>query len=361
MTYISSASAGIQNVRQPRVYISIGGAMIPALTATVTRKATRHADTFSAELSVTEATKFGFDCATWADWDPDQDVSVVMSAMAGGGDQTVMITGKIDLPVLTMETQTVSISGRDKSGGLTEKKRNQKFQNQKASDIVSTIAKDHGLNPVIVDTGDFAGKVYTQDLATLALNRADYEVLSQLAQREGYRWYVEGDDLVFEPKEAGGYGTYAIQYTPPGAGSAAYSVGNVITLKLGKDSTASRPQKVTAAGWHHGNKKLYKATANASGKGTTVEHRLHLNGNNQSQLEKKAKSHLNDMIRHELNLTATLPGDLSLDPHMALSLTGTGTIYDTTYQIDEVEFSMGWDDGFEATVHAKGSKSGRVQ
>ena len=94
----------------------------------------------------------------WADWDPDQDVSVVMSSAFGGGDQTVMITGKVDLPVLTMETQTVSLSGRDKSGSLTEKKRNQKFQNQKASDIVSTIAKDHGLNPVIADTGDFAGK-----------------------------------------------------------------------------------------------------------------------------------------------------------------------------------------------------------
>ena len=186
-------------------------------------------------------------------------------------------------------------------------------------------------------------------------------MLSQLAQREGFRWYVEGDDLVFEPKEAGGYDTYAIQYVPTGNGGAAYVIGNVLTLKLGKDSTASRPHKVTAAGWHHGRKKLYKATAEASGRGTPVEHRLHLNGNDQGQLEKKAKSHLNDMVRHELNLSATLPGDLSLDPHMALSLTGTGTIYDTTYQIDEVEFSMGWDTDFIVAVHAKGSKSGRVQ
>ncbi len=136
------------------------------------------------------------------------------------------------------------------------------------------------------------------------------------------------------------FSTYQATWSPPGQ-LRAYAVGNVLTLKLGKDSTASRPQTVTAAGWHHGKKKLYKATSSASGKGTPVEHRLHHNGHEQSQLQKKADSFRDDVIRHELNLSATMPGDPTLDPHMGLSLSGTGTIYDTTYQIDEIEFSLG--------------------
>ena len=283
-----------------------------------------------------------------------------MSTLPDGSDQTTMVSGKIDMPVLTMEAMSVSISGRDKSASLTEKKRNQKFLNQKSSDIVSTIAQDHGLNPVIVDTGDFSGKVYTQDLARLALNRSDYEILSQLAVREGFRWYVEGDDLVFEPKEATGFGTYSATWYPPNV-AAPYAIGNVLTLKLGKDSTASRPQTVTAAGWHHGKKKLYKVTSSASGTGTPVEHRLHHNGHEQDQLQKKADSFRDDIIRHELNLSATMPGDPTLDPHMGFSLAGTGTVYDTIYQIDEIEFTCSWGDGLAMTVQAKGSKSGRTQ
>lgn len=359
MTYVDLGGQRVPAVRYPRAFLQIGTANIPVLTATVTRKAVRHADSFSATLSVTSAAEFGFGYAEWADWDPDQDVAVIMSSLANMADQAVMITGKIDMPVLTMETQTVSISGRDKSASLTEKKRNTKFQNQSAADIVKTIANDHGLNPVVVATGSLAGKYYTQDLASLALNRSDYEVLSQLAVREGYRWYVEGDDLVFEPKETGSAGVYQLRYVPPNAES--FATGNVLTLKLGKDSTASRPQTVTAAGWHHGKKQLFKAAVAVPGKGTPVEHRLHHNGHDQSQLETKAKAFANDMVRHELNLTATAPGDPSLDPHMGLSLTGTGTIYDTAYQIDEVEFSIGYDDGFDMTIQAKGSKPGRAQ
>ncbi len=360
MSYVDQGGQRILNVRFPRAFLQIGKSKIPVETAAVTRKATRHADTFSATIAITEAAEFGFDYPQWADWDPDQDVAILMSTLADGSDQTTMVTGKIDMPVLTMEAMSVAISGRDKSASLTEKKRNQKFLNQKSSDIVSTIAKDHGLNPVIVDTGDFSGKVYTTDLSRLALNRSDYETLSQLAVREGFRWYVEGDDLVFEPKEAGGFSTYKATWSPPGT-AAPYAVGNVLTLKLGKDSTASRPQTVTAAGWHHGKKKLYKATSSASGKGTPVEHRMHHNGHEQDQLQKKADSFRDDVIRHELNLSATMPGDPTLDPHMGLSLSGTGTIYDTTYAIDEIEFSLGWDGGLDMTVQAKGSKSGRTQ
>ena len=68
--------------------MQVGGAKIPVLTATVTRKAVRHADSFSATIAVDEAAQFGFDYPDWADWDPDQDVTILMPSLAGMADLT---------------------------------------------------------------------------------------------------------------------------------------------------------------------------------------------------------------------------------------------------------------------------------
>ncbi len=358
MSYIDTLSGGSGSFRAPRVWVQIGEAKIRAIKATVTRKATRHADTFSADLSITAAAVYGFDLPQWADWDPDQDVAILMASQAGGGDETTMITGKVDIPTIDADNHTVTITARDKSASLTQKRRAQQFKNQKSSDIVPTIAQDHGLNPVIMSTDAFAGKAYTADFATLALNRTDFEFLSQLADREGFRWYVEGDDLVFEPKEAAGGAVCQAYWYPPSADAPAS--GNVTALKMGKNSEAARPVSVTAKGWHHGKKKLYKATSTATGKGQSLEYTLHHNGNDQSQLEKKAKSRRDDIIRHELNVTCTMPGDLTVDPHTAWQLQGTGTIYDQTYAIDEVEFVMGWEEDFDMHITARGARPGRT-
>ncbi len=355
MSFISSTA---ESVSAPRHWLGVNGALIPLIVSSVSRKATQNADTFEATLPIDAAAEFGFGLAEWADWNPSQEVSILYATQADGGDRQLMISGTIDRPEIKLAEMTVSISGRDKSSKLMENRRNEKFANQKASDIATKIAKDAGLNPVVVDTGDFAGKAYTADIAHLVQNRIDYEVLSLLAEREGYRWYVEGDNLYFEPKTSDS-AVFPLHWAPPGV-AAAYAVSNCIDLVLNKNSTAGRPTTVTYAGWHHGKKKLYKATASASGVGDPVKHRFHHNGNTQDQLEKKAKSHLRDLIRHELGIIAVVPGDLSLDPRMQVSLAGTGTIFDQTFDIDSLDFEMGWDQPFTVTIDAKGAKQGRA-
>ncbi len=358
MTYIGTASTAAGLVRAPRCWVQIGEAQVPAVKVSVTRKSTRNADTFSAELAITATTAYGFDMAAWADWDPSQDVSILISTAFDQSDVTTMVAGKIDLPVIKCSDMMVTITARDKSASLTEKRRNQKFLNQKSSEGATQIAQDNGLNPVVVDSGDFSGKLYTDDTAHLVLNRTDYETMNRFAEREGFRWYVEGDNLYFEPKTSDTT-VYPIFYCPPGT-AAPYAVGNCTELTLSKNSTAARPHNVNASGWHHGKKKLYKATAAASGSGDPVDINLYYNGNTQDQLQKKAAAHLKDRIRHELSIEVQLPGDLAIDPRMQAGLTGTGTIFDQTFDIDTIEFEVGWDDGFDMTVTAKAAKQGRT-
>lgn len=344
--------------RAPRCYLRIGGVKVACESATVKLKSTRSGNTFSAVLAIGETRKAGFDYAEWADYQPD-DVTVVMSSALNFGDETDMITGKIDKPEIDWLTGRVSVSGRDKTGELTEKRRSQKFQNQKSDEVVKTIAGDHGLSVSGAGGGlDFAGKIYTQDTVHLTVNKTDFEIISDLAEREGYRWYVQGTTLYFEPKEQDGADTYQIQFTPPGAGGA-IGTGNLLSLRTWRNMTAARPHKVNVRSWHHEEKKLYNGKAEAGGVGAPVEHEHHHNGRNDAQAEKLAKSRLANAIRHDCNVSITAPGDLAIDPRQKLQLTGTGTIYDQTYDIDTVELSMDWGKGFTMDIESKAPKQGR--
>lgn len=341
-------------VRYPRCWLSVNGAMIPCIKAEVTRKSKRAADTFDAELSITEAAKYGITLQQWADWQP-VDVSVIMSSAFGEADKQTMITGKVDKPSIHWTQMHVTVHGRDKSASLTEKKRNQKFQNKKASEIVSEIAQDHGLSPVVVDTGDHAGKKYDADLTHLVLNRSDYEVVSDLAEREGYRWYVDGNSLYFEPKETES-DVFAVYYKPPTPND--YATGNIIELTTSRNMTAARKHKVKVKSWHHRDKKAYEAEAEADGVGDTVEYEHHHNLRSQDQVDKLAKSRLHNAKRHDCGVSIRMPGDLNLNVRQKLQLFGTGTIFDQTYDIDEVRFVMGWGEPFTMHISCKAPKGG---
>lgn len=344
-------------VRQPRCWLLVNGAAIPCLSAEVTRKSKRSADTFSASMAIGTTQMFGMGLADWADYQPG-DVSIIFATQAGAGDQTVMITGTIDTPAINWDDMTVAVSGRDKSGPLTEKRRSQKFLNQKASDIASQIAQDHGLSASVVPTSDNAGKTYSSDTAHIVLNRSDFEIMSDLADGQGYRWYVDGTTLYFEPKEQDS-DVYSATWYPPGA-VAPYGVASIYSLGTHRNMTAAKPHNLTVASWHHHDKKQYTSTATAGGVGSEpVEIDHHHNMRNQDQVNKLAASRLADAIRHDCNVTATGPGDLTVNARMKFQLSGTGTIYDQTYDIDSVAFQMGWDRFFEMTIEAKIAMSGR--
>jgi hypothetical protein len=60
-----------------------------------------------------------------------------------------------------------------------------------------------------------------------------------------------------------------------------------------------------------------------------------------------------------MNVSATIHIDLSVDVRQKMQLTGTGSIYDQSYDIDDAVFSIGWEQA--ATVHltCRSKKEGR--
>lgn len=342
-------------VRYPSGYVRIGEARLPFISASVSRSAKRHGDTFSALLSITKTAEQGFDLAAWTDWDP-QDATIVFSTAPGGSDEREMVTGLVDEPNVSLEAMRVSISGRDKSASLTEKRRNEKFANQKPEEIAGKIAKEHGLTLSFQGQGDFSGHIYDQDTANLVLNRTDFEAMSTLAEMIGYRWYVDGKTLYMEPKDQGN-GAFNLVWIPPEPGQ--FGQANIRKLSLKRNTSAARPHRVKVKSWHHRSNKLFSYEAKVDGRGNPLAYEFHHNGKNQAQVEKLAKSRLRDAIRHDLGITFMGPGDLTADVRMVCNLSGTGTIFDQAYAADDITWDMDYGGEFTMVVNANAAKQGR--
>lgn len=356
MPFIDAASAGSSNLNAPKAWLVVNGISIPCEAATVTRKSERTADTFSATILINISAALGMSLAEWADYQPG-DVSVVMSTDPTGADKTTMILGTIDEPTINWLEMTVSVSGRDKSGSLSETRRSQKFQNQSSSDIVNKIASDHGLTAAATSLSAFAGKIYTQDTVHLTLNRSDHEILSDLAEREGFRWYVDQNTLYFEPKTSQA-NSFALKWCPPGV-VAPYGVASFSDLRTSRNMTAAKPHRMNVNSWNHKDKQKYAGTASAGGIGDpiTIDHQH--NGKTQAQADALAASRIKSATRHECTILAQCPGNLTVDARQSLPLSGTGTIFDQTYEIDSVEFDFISGGGLTMSIEAKTAKAGR--
>lgn len=73
----------------------------------------------------------------------------------------------------------------------------------------------------------------------------------------------------------------------------------------------------------------------------------------QQDAQQRAQQIYNDIIRHELKMTAELPGDNILTPNTMVSVSGTQTPFDTTYYVESVSRRMSMDAGYCMSVRGK--------
>jgi uncharacterized protein involved in type VI secretion and phage assembly len=127
----------------------------------------------------------------------------------------------------------LTVTALDKSHRLGRETKVRTFQDQKYSEIVSTITQEVGLTARVEDT-----KVKFDYLIQTTTN---YAFLEEIAFRTGFEWQVEGNELIFEPRAA----------TTP------------ITVKYGDDvrrirarfSAASEATNVTVRSWDPASKR----------------------------------------------------------------------------------------------------------
>jgi len=350
--------------RQPRLQVLANGAPVAgAVRAEVASNNYYAADRFLVEvaLSADPATGAAFWSAT-----SDIVIEVRMSLSEFGiGSWQSLIVGAVDLVDIDPVNRVATIEGRDLTALLIEARTQETFSNHTSSEIATILAGRHGLTANVTATTAPVGRYYQleHDRTTLdQFSRAttEWDLLVFLAQQEGFDVFVSGTTLYFQPPTTATIP--ALTLVPFGT---ALAPANVTALTMERSLTLARDIEVTVKSWNSRQQNAFTQTARSSqappsrsGSLTPQQYvfvRPNLTTGEALQL---AQTKLAELTRHELIITATMPGELALTPRDIVALAGTGTAFDQIYHVDEIERRLSTDEGFVQQVRAKNSSVG---
>jgi hypothetical protein len=280
------------------------------------------------------------------------DNDATISVLARGAVAT-LFTGEVDDVAFDYIARTIHVTGRDKSKKLHDKKSNEKFLNQKTSDIVNTLIGRVGLSGDVFSSGNMAGKKLEQDYVKLTSNLNYAQIISKLAYIDGARWWVDQNGL--------------FHYAPYGSPTGNYSISinqdqepissDALKFRIRRNIEAGKTIKVTVKSWHPKKKQVFQSEKTVEGNGGPIEYEFHLPTMQQQDVDARATARANGKAQHEFKVTATVVGDPSVTAGMGLSVSGT-TFFDQTYDIDHTSHVFGMD-GYLTHITARSPKKGR--
>lgn len=274
------------------------------------------------------------------------------------------IVGYVDDPQFDMVGDVMVFTGRDLTSKLIDTK-NTLFQRAMspltASRIVATIAATVGLKAVVTATAEATpGGTYYQIIDSLLKSHCSYwDIVSKLAQIEGFQTYVVGHTLYFEPRVAPNSDPFVIQWTAPGAVGSPSS--NAIDLHLSRNLSIAKDLRVTVLSYNPKTHKTFTATATrpraGSGKAVPFQQEqayvFNVANKTQAQAQAIANAKLQELSLHEMNMRATMPADAALTPRNLVEVRGTQSAFDQTYFPTSITRNYSLTDGFTMTLLAK--------
>jgi phage protein D len=270
----------------------------------------------------------------------------------GIADLTLLMTARIDDLRLDPARSVLTLSGRDLTALFTDNKTDAKYPNMTSSAIVAALAaKFPALQTNIQPTTQLVGAYYDADQVQMQRQDSMWTLLTYLAQREGLQCFVLGRTLYF-----GAFGAvvsdapYAIVLQPP-TPQRPYPAANAEKLSFSHDMTLSGDVTVRVRSYHGAKNASYSATAKSTKAGKAIEkgatvaqsaqaYDFTFPGLTQADCAAKADQLLGDIAKHEMKMEATVPGDVQVFPWTPVTVAGTGTAFDTTYQISRISRSF---------------------
>lgn len=356
--------------RQPRPVIKINGAGVGGvIRLEVSNNQHFQSDYFTAEIALQGQP----DALNWAAWGDmtDGEIDVGIGFLDKTGvltNVTSYLVGLIDRVTVSQAENIVTIEGRDYSAALIDQATLEKFPQQTSSQIATTLATRHGLTPQVTATKTPVGSYFGQEYATTTQRQSEWDLLSYLAQKEGFQVYVRQKTLYFQPAVAPSGDSYALVWVPK-SDKAASPTGNLLTLQTKREMTLARDVIVTVTSHNAAEGKVVTQTAKSvnatrskqtgtkSIAQTYVVERPNLTA---EQALKLAQELLAEYSAHERVITGSMPGDNLLTFETPVTLTGTGTSWDQLYYLDRItrtlEFGHGYTMQFLAKNHTTTSQ-----
>lgn len=352
-------------VRNPRGMVKINGTPVAGwIDFEVDSNSYREADTFRVTFALSSLVA-PLD-ASWFTSQTTIGVELLAGfpanpASYGGSDLDSLIVGNVDEVSFDPAQRTLELSGRDLTSLLIDAKTAEKWQNQTASEVATTIATRHGLTPVVTATTETMGRFYQIDHVSTTSVETEWDFLCGVAQQMQFVVYVKGHELHFEPAPDP---TTAMQYpiTWTNADANGTFQSNTKRVSFTRTLTVGKTISVTVRSWNAKQRKGFTASYPVGhvhgikpGKATSpAQNYSYIIPNlTQDQATKRAQSIYNDIIKHEMRLNAELPADNDLSILNVIPVSGTGTAFDQTYYPESITRRMSINAGYSMDVRAR--------
>jgi phage protein D len=338
-------------VRQPRLRVFVDGtALAGVMAATVVSNNYFAADRFHVAVALgadpTRSTAFWADTASVT-----VDVQVALDGMSWAS----LIVGTVDQVDIDPLNGSLNLTGRDQSTALIEARTQETFANRTSSEIAGILAARHGLSTDIQTTSTPVGRYWQLEHDQTTLDHfshitTEWDLLVALAEHESFNLWVADGTLHFRAPVGATTPAMVLQPT------------DLISLRLERVLALAQTVEVTVKSWQSRQGVMVSQSASATqGNGTATTNYVYLVPNlTASAALELAQRRLAELTQHERVLVAEMPGELDLTPRMLLGLQGTGTAFDQSYQIDEIERRLHAVHGFTQYVRARAASVASV-
>ena len=274
------------------------------------------------------------------------------------GDEQSFIIGEADQISIHPAKGLVEIEGRDLTARLIDNKVQQAFQNQTASEIVTTLAQRRGLTPVVTSTTTPVSRYYKQDHDRVSHDQfshssTEWDLITYLAQNEGFDAYVTGKELHFEKAvDPNNTDPYVVKWNQD------KRISDAENLRLERSLTLAKDVVVVVRSWHsakgHGfSKASPQGSSTAAVYAGKAQRYVYVRPNlTEDQAQQLANSLRDDITKHERKISFDCPGEMKLTPRDIILLSGAGG-WNQKYFVNTVTRRVSSEGGFMQAVTAK--------
>jgi hypothetical protein len=394
-------------VRWPRGKVTVNGKPLRFVQIEVIQNAHHEADSYDVQAPLFDPDQTEMDWKFWASqadieveisigFAPDENSqvsnwtrlivgpvdAVSMSPVAYGPHSTVAQRGRTEIGrggMLPNESSPahpfgamLQIRGRDYSGQLIDSEVSSEMVSGKLTskqvlqNVVGNIPQ-LSLDAEAMED-DSVGDPVNDAEGRLTLHRSAWDVITGVAEHEGMRVTMQGRTVKVAPANTSGP-AFAIFYTQAKAGTSQAEFqqarSNCMTLRLARALSVGKGvdnfvQSYDSRTGRRPSRAVGKARSSGNSGGSGLIYTENQPGMTKDQVKKHAHAKAGKVAKYERDIEFQIPGDTALTVDTPVQLSGTGTAFDLTYEVNQLTHFYDLTQGYRMECRAR-NKSSDVQ
>lgn len=307
--------------------IAVGGQTINVKSLELSYSKTKKGDTFKATLAMMDPAATNI-----VDYVGQTVIATVNGTPAPGQ----FFLEQVDY---SFDATAIEVSGRDTvsttllDNGTANPEWSNTFTNKTPKQVTQELVMGFPLE--MDQVGHLDGKIYHTDWNAILHRQSSWDAISDIADFYGLNPFTTGGKVYLKLVTAT-WPQRNVTWQPPT--DVSYARGNFIRMKCSKNGPMAKQIKVQTNSWNHKKKKLFKGNATAGGSSDGVQNYKYAgSGHTQKQVDHMSQKKANEHAKHALNIELLFFGDMTWTPLFQVQVSGTGTVFDTIYDVEHVD------------------------